>query len=38
MPFEQLYLLFKYGEKDNPWEKLDYKAVKDTAVFWSSGT
>lgn len=29
MPFEQLYLLFKYGEKDNPWEKLDYKSVKD---------
>lgn len=29
MPFEQLYLLFKYGEKDNPWEKLDYKAVKN---------
>lgn len=29
MPFEQLYLLFKYGEKDNPWEKLDYKVVKD---------
>ena len=29
MPFEQLYLLFKYGENDNPWEKLDYKAVKD---------
>lgn len=28
MPFEQLYLLFKYGEKDNPWEKLDYEAVK----------
>ena len=28
MPFEQLYLLFKYGEKDNPWEKLDYNAVK----------
>ena len=28
MPFEQLYLLL-YGEKDNPWEKLDYKAVKD---------
>ena len=23
MPFEQLYLLFKYVEKDNPWEKLD---------------
>lgn len=29
MPFEQLYLLFKYGEKDNPWEKLDYKAVQN---------
>lgn len=29
MPFEQLYFLFKYGEKDNPWEKLDHKAVKD---------
>lgn len=29
MPFEQLYLLFKYGEKDNPWEKLDYKAVRN---------
>ena len=29
MPFEQLYLLFKYGEKDNPWEKLDYKAIKN---------
>jgi len=29
LPFEQLYLLFKYGEKDNPWEKLDYQAVKD---------
>ena len=29
LPFEQLYLLFKYGEKDNPWEKLDYKAVKN---------
>lgn len=28
MPFEQLYLLFKYGEKDNPWEKLDYDAVR----------
>lgn len=28
LPFEQLYLLFKYGEKDNPWEKLDYKSVK----------
>ena len=29
MPFEQLYLLFKYGEKDNPWEKLDYQSVKN---------
>ena len=29
MPFEQLYLLFKYGEKDNPWGELGYKAVKD---------
>lgn len=29
MPFEQLYLLFKYGEKDNPWEKLDYNAIKN---------
>lgn len=29
IPFEQLYLLFKYGEKDNPWEKLDYKDVKN---------
>ena len=29
MPFEQLYFLFKYGEKDNPWEKLDYDAVKN---------
>ena len=29
LPFEQLYLLFKYGEKDNPWEKLDYNAVRD---------
>lgn len=29
LPFEQLYLLFKYGEKDNPWEKLDYKRVRD---------
>ncbi len=28
LTFDKLYLLFKYGEKDNPWEKLDYKAVK----------
>lgn len=29
IPFEQLYFLFKYGEKDNPWEKLDYESVKN---------
>lgn len=29
LPFEQLYFLFKYGEKDNPWEKLDYESVKN---------
>ncbi len=29
LPFEQLFLLFKYGEKDNPWEQLDYKEVKN---------
>jgi len=28
LSFEKLFWLFKYGEKDNPWEKLDYKAVK----------
>ncbi len=27
--FDKLYYLFKYGEKDNPWEKLDYQAVKN---------
>jgi len=26
--FEKLFYLFKYGEKDNPWEKLDYNEVK----------
>ena len=26
--FEKLFWLFKYGEKDNPWEKLDYNEVK----------
>lgn len=26
--FDKLFYLFKYGEKDNPWEKLDYEAVK----------
>lgn len=25
--FEKLFFLFKYGEKDNPWEKLDYNAI-----------
>lgn len=29
MTFEKLYWLFKYGEKDNPWEKLDYKRIKE---------
>lgn len=27
MTFEKLFFLFKYGESDNPWEKLDYEAV-----------
>ncbi len=27
MSFDKLYYLFKYGEKDNPWEKLDYKEL-----------
>lgn len=27
--FEKLFYLFKYGEKDNPWEKLEYKRVKN---------
>lgn len=29
MTFDKLFLLFKYGEKDNPWEKLPYKEVKN---------
>lgn len=29
LTFDKLYLLFKYGEKDNPWEKLDYNEVKN---------
>ena len=29
MTFEQLYLLFRYGERDNPWEKLDYDAIRN---------
>jgi energy-coupling factor transporter ATP-binding protein EcfA2 len=28
LSFEKLFWLFKYGEKDNPWEKLDYNEVK----------
>ena len=28
MTFDKLFLLFKYGEKDNPWEKLAYAEVK----------
>lgn len=27
MSFEKLFFLFKYGEKENPWEKLDYNAI-----------
>jgi len=29
MTFDKLFYLFKYGEKDNPWEKLDYNRVKN---------
>ena len=29
MPFDKLFLLFKYGEKENPWEQLDYQALKN---------
>lgn len=29
LTFEYLYLLFKYGEKDNPWSKIDYNALKN---------
>lgn len=29
MSFDKLFLLFKYGEKDNPWEKLAYAEVKN---------
>lgn len=28
MTFDKLFLLFKYGEKDNPWEKLAHQEVK----------
>ncbi len=29
MTFDKLFYLFKYGEKDNPWEKIDYEALKN---------
>lgn len=29
LTFDELYFLFRYGEKDNPWEKLDYTSVKN---------
>ncbi len=29
LTFDKLYLLFKYGEKDNPWEQLNYQRVKN---------
>ena len=29
MTFDKLFFLFKYGEKDNPWEKLAYNEVKN---------
>lgn len=29
MTFDKLFYLFKYGEKDNPWEKLEYSRVKN---------
>ncbi len=29
MTYEKLFYLFKYGEKENPWEKLEYDRVKD---------
>lgn len=28
LTFDKLFWLFKYGEKDNPWEKLDFNEVK----------
>ncbi|MDR2034354.1 MAG: AAA family ATPase [Helicobacteraceae bacterium] len=28
LTFEKLFWLFKYGEKDNPWEKLDHEKVE----------
>lgn len=29
MTFEKLFYLFKYGEKENPWEKLNTEKVRD---------
>lgn len=29
MTFEKLFYLFKYGEKENPWEKLEQSRVKN---------
>ena len=29
MSFDKLFYLFKYGEKENPWEKLDQSRVKN---------
>lgn len=29
MTFDKLFYLFKYGEKENPWEKLDHTSVKN---------
>ena len=28
MTYDKLFYLFKYGEKENPWEKLEYARVK----------
>lgn len=27
--FDKLFYLFKYGEKENPWEKLEYERIKN---------
>lgn len=27
LTFDKLFFLFKYGEKENPWEQLDYRAI-----------
>ena len=29
MTFDKLFYLFKYGEKENPWEKLEHSRVKN---------